>query len=223
MSPRRRRTRTRHRTRNPTNAIDDHTNALRSPRLSLSPAPRSSHSLALFPIHPCMSRTTTTDRVVHSFCRRVTARAPHRQSRSRVRGKEVARVRVDVSRVYTHRSHQRHLQYGGIWWYILIRRLMGDCAFTLRIVCPCLCPRVARRSTSSRALTWRLGDARMNACVRWVKNRRARVERELHTKTPLASFGGRSIAERDRTRRAFPGIHSFIHSFPFQRVVDRKR
>ena len=130
------------------------------------------------------------------------------------------RVRVDVtsraSPPTRHRSPQRHLQYGGLWWYTHPCIRIGDFAFTLRTVCPCsriasTRPLATDRPTARPRADVEAGTHADDAFDRAHVDARS-VERELDAKTPFSSFVRRSIAERHRTRRACPRIHSFIHS-----------
>ena len=87
--------------------------------------------------------------------------------------------------------------------------------FTLRIVCPCPYPPIARRSTSSRALTWRLG--RTNACMHDAFEGSYIDARASRGNSVRNHRFVRSRRTLDRGERAFPAcIHSFIHSFPFK-------
>ena len=191
---------------------------------------------------------STTDRSRRFFYRRVTARAPHRSSRSRVRGDRpvpsffiVASPRahhIDTSRSRVRgkaprarsRSRRRHVsrvstytasiasETPSVWWSLVVYTSV----YTYRGFCVYTTYRVSVFTHRVHASPRDRPPARARADVEAGTNAddafdRAHVdarsvERELDAKTPFSSFVRRSIAERHRTRRACPRIHSFIHS-----------
>ena len=142
-------------------------------------------------------------------------------SRSRVRGKAPrARSRSrrrHVSRVSTYTASIAS-ETPSVWWSLVVYTSV----YTYRGFCVYTTYRVSVFTHRVHASPRDRPPARARADVEAGTNAddafdRAHVdarsvERELDAKTPFSSFVRRSIAERHRTRRACPRIHSFIHS-----------
>ena len=143
-------------------------------------------------------------------------------SRSRVRGKAPrARSRSrrrHVSRVSTYTASIAS-ETPSVWWSLVVYTSV----YTYRGFCVYTTYRVSVFTHRVHASPRDRPPARARADVEAGTNAddafdRAHVdarsvERELDAKTLFSSFVRRSIEERHRTRRAFPRIHSFIHSF----------
>ena len=206
--------------------------------LSLSPAPaRASLSIHDGLVPSFLSsrhRARTTSIVSIESTRRPTGPVVFLSSRHRARTTSIrldreyeakrharVRVRVDVtsraSPPTRHRSPQRHLQYGGLWWYTHPCIRMGDFAFTLRTVCPC--PRIASTRPlatdrpPARALTWRLGRMRMTRSIAHTSTRGRSRGNSARKHRSRRSCDGRSRRDIERVVRSHAFIHSFIHSF----------